>query len=100
MATEKDQQKAGRPEKPRGQEMGRGGDRDQNRKAKKATPALRGGRKGASKMFEDNSSQHVGSDAATPRTNQPSVPGAVPTGRSIGESGGESEFKSRQKKRK
>ncbi|HEY0386639.1 MAG TPA: hypothetical protein VGC64_11535, partial [Pyrinomonadaceae bacterium] len=64
MSTKKSQQKVGAPEKPRGQEMGRGADRDQNREAMADTPALRGRRKSASKMFADESSQHVGGDAA------------------------------------
>lgn len=100
MVTKKDQQKAGRPLKPRGQEMGRGQDRDQNREAMKETPALRGRRKSASKMFADESSQHVASDSSKPKSNQPSVPAAMPSKVKQGESGGEREFKARQRKRK
>lgn len=98
MATRKAQRKVGTPAKPRGQEMGRGRDKDQNREAKADTPSLRGRRKSESKMFADKSSQHVGSDAATPRSNQPSVPATLPAGKPLGQSGGEKEFKRRQEK--
>ncbi|HMF57238.1 MAG TPA: hypothetical protein VK619_12925 [Pyrinomonadaceae bacterium] len=100
MATKKDQQKVGRPMKPRGQQMGTTGNKDQNREEMKNTPALRGKRKRASKMFADESSQHVGSDASKPSTNQPSVPAAMPTNVKLGDAGGEREFKRRQGKRK
>jgi hypothetical protein len=100
MATKKDQHKAGAPQKPRGQEMGRGEDRDQNREAKADTPALRGRRKKANEFFADESSQHVGSDGATPRSNTPSIPATLPAGKPLGQSGGEKEFKARQKKTK
>lgn len=100
MSTKKAQQKVGAPEKPRGQEMGRGDDADQNRQAMADTPALRGRRKGANKMFADESSQHTGSDAATPRSNTPSLPAAMPTGVRLGESGGEKAFKQRQSKQR
>ncbi|HYO90022.1 MAG TPA: hypothetical protein VEQ40_00210 [Pyrinomonadaceae bacterium] len=100
MSTKKAQQKAGAPPKPRGQEMGRGDDSDQNRQAMADTPALRGRRKGANKMFADESSQHVGNDAATPRSNTPSLPAAMPTGVPLGESGGERAFKQRQSKQR
>lgn len=100
MSTKKEQQKAGAPLKPRGQEMGRGNDTDQNREAKADTPALRGRRKTANKMFADESSQHAGADAATPRSNTPSLPAAMPTGEPLGESGGEKVFKRRQAKNK
>ncbi|OLE55508.1 MAG: hypothetical protein AUG51_03385 [Acidobacteria bacterium 13_1_20CM_3_53_8] len=100
MATKKDQQKVGRPAKPRGQQMGTAGNPDQNREAMKETPALRGRRKRASKMFADKSSQHVASDASKPSTNQPSVPAAIPSGVKMGDAGGEREFKQRQRKRK
>ncbi len=100
MSTKKAQQKAGAPPKPRGQEMGRGHDTDQNREAMADTPALRGRRKKANEMFADHSSQHVGSDAATPRSNTPSLPAAMPTGVRLGESGGEKSFKRRQAKNK
>lgn len=99
MSTKKEQQKIGAPQKPRGQEMGRGDDVDKNREAKAETPALRGRRKEANKLFADESSQHVGSDGATPRSNTPSLPAAMPTGVPLGESGGEKVFKQRQAKK-
>ena len=98
MSTKKDQQKAGAPPKPRGQEMGRGDDKDQNRQAMADTPSLRGRRKDANKMFGDESSQHVGNDAATPRSNSPSLPAAMPTGVRLGETGGEKAAKGKRKK--
>jgi len=97
MGNKKDQHKVGTPQKPRGQQTGFAGNPDQNREEMKDTPALRGRRKGASKMFADESAQHVGGDAATPRSNTPSVPAAVPTGTKLGETGGERVFKKRQK---
>lgn len=101
MATKKaQQQKAGRPLKPRGQEMGRGEDKDQNREAKADTPALRGRRKKESEFFADESSQHVGANNARPRSNQPSIPATLPAQKPLGQSGGEKEFKARQKKAK
>lgn len=100
MSAKKDQHKAGIPAKPRGQQTGRPGNPDQNREAMKDTPALRGRRKKASEMFEDESAQHVGADAATPRSNTPSIPAAAPTGLPLGQSGGEKEFKQRQAKTK
>lgn len=100
MGTKKEQQKVGAPPQPRGQEMGRGNDSDQNREAMADTPSLRGRRKGANKMFGDESSQHAGADAATPRSNTPSLPAAMPTGVPLGETGGEKVFKRRQAKNK
>jgi hypothetical protein len=100
MVNKKDQHKAGTPQKPRGQQTGFAGNPDQNREAMKDTPALRGRRKGASKMFADESAQHVGNDAATPRSNTPSIPAAAPTGVKLGETGGERVFKKRQAKRR
>ncbi len=70
----KDQHKAGIPPKPRGQQTGFAGNPDQNREEMKKTPALRGRRKSANKMFSDASAQQ-GSDAVTPSTNSPSTPG-------------------------
>jgi len=99
MGTKRDQHKAGVPEKPRGQQTGFAGNPDQNREAMKETPALRGRRKKATEMFADESSQHTGADAATPRSNTPSVPAVAPTGKKLGETGGEQAFKERQKKR-
>ncbi|HEX8709657.1 MAG TPA: hypothetical protein VF723_15560 [Pyrinomonadaceae bacterium] len=97
MSRKKDQHKAGIAETPRGQEMGRGDDQDQNREAMKDTPALRGRRKKESRMFADESSQHMGADAATPRSNTPSIPAAAPTGQPLGQTGGERVFKERNK---
>jgi hypothetical protein len=99
MGNKKEQHKAGTPQKPRGQQTGFAGNPDQNREAMKDTPALRGRRKSASKMFADESAQHVGNDAATPRSNTPSLPAAIPTGTKLGETGGERVFKKRQAKR-
>jgi hypothetical protein len=99
MATKKEQHKVGAPQQPRGQEMGRGDDEDQNREASAETPALSGRRKEENEFFADKSSQQVGSDAATPRSNQPSVPATLPADTKPGESGGEKEFKQRQKKK-
>ena len=75
MGTKKDQHKAGTPEKPRGQQTGFAGNPDQNREAKADTPALRGRRQRANKMFSDASRQHTGTDASKPSTNSPSTPG-------------------------
>ena len=55
MGTKKDQHKAGTPAKPRGQQTGFAGNPDQNREAKADTPALRGRRQRANKMFSDAS---------------------------------------------
>ena len=100
MSSKKEQSKVGRPARPRGQQTGFAGNPDQNREAEKDTPALRGRRKGASDHFGDESTQQVGSDAATPRSNTPSIPAAMPTGVPLGETGGERAFKQRQKKAK
>ena len=78
MGTRKDQHKVGTPSKPRGQQTGFAGQRDQNRQRKEETPALRGVRKKGNRMFGDASEQHIGSDAATPSTNRPSTPGMRP----------------------
>ena len=94
----KTQAKAGVPEKRRGQQMG--DERSQTSKVQEAqeeTPALRGRRKAASKFYADESLQSTGTRGETLRDNTPSVPGAVPTQGKIGESGGEAEFKARQK---
>ena len=99
MATSrKTQAKAGVPERRRGQQMG--DERSQPSKvdeAQQETPALRGRRKSASKFFGDESSQRTGTRGEAPRDNSPSVPAAIPTGGKLGESGGEAEFKARQK---
>jgi hypothetical protein len=99
MSSKKDQHKAGLPPRPRGQQTGLAGNPDQNREASKETPALRGRRKGANKMFADNSSQQQTSDAAKPSTNSPSIP-AQEGGGHVGETGGEIAFKRRQGKKK
>ena len=99
MATSrKTQAKAGAPQRRRGQQMG--DERSQPAKideAQEQTPALRGRRKGASKFFGDDSYQHTGTRGEAPRDNTPSVPAAIPTNTKVGESGGETEFKARQK---
>ena len=69
----KDQHKVGIPQKPRGQQTGFAGNPDQNREEMAKTPALRGRRKKANKMFADASDQHVGGNPATPSTNAPST---------------------------
>ncbi|HYG80184.1 MAG TPA: hypothetical protein VD861_07350 [Pyrinomonadaceae bacterium] len=98
MSSKKDQHKVGIPAKPRGQEVGRGGTPDKERVAKEEeTPALRGRRKEANKMFADKSSQHTASDGTKPKSNSPSIPAQIGGGR-VGESGGETGFKRRQKK--
>lgn len=99
MATSrKTQTKAGVPERRRGQQMGDGRSKPSKiDEAQAETPALRGRRKTASKFYADDSSQHTGTRGETPRDNTPSVPAAIPTGNKIGESGGEAEFKARQK---
>ena len=98
MASKKAQSKAGVPARRRGQQMGdERSAPDKTREAKAATPALRGRRKEASKFFSDDSMQQTGARGETARDNTPSVPAAVPTGTKIGESGGEGEFKARQR---
>lgn len=73
MGTRKDQHKVGTPEKPRGQQTGFAGNPDQNREEMNKTPALRGRRKKANKMFADASEQHMKSSPSTPSTNDPST---------------------------
>jgi|GEM_PF-1076214 len=99
MATNKKAQaKAGIPAARRGQQTGdETSSRDKKELAEEQTPALRGRRKAANKFFADDSSQQTGSRPETPRDNTPSVPAAVPVGTRLGESGGEREFKQRQK---
>lgn len=99
MKARKDQHKAGIPAKPRGQQMGTSGAKDQNRKEMKETPAVRGLRKRANKMAADKSQQHIGGDAVTPRTTSPSTP-AMTNGGKKGESGGETAFKARLKSKR
>ena len=100
MSSKKEQRKVGRKQKPRGQQTGFVGNPDQNREEMKNTPALRGRRKAANKMFGDESAQHVGTDASKGRTNTPSLPAALPANTKLGESGGEREFKRRQARTK
>jgi hypothetical protein len=99
MSSKKDQHKAGIPSKPRGQQTGFAGNPDQNVEAKKETPALRGRRKSANKMFADESSQQQTSNPVTPSSNTPSVP-AQESGGHVGETGGEIAAKRRQKKKR
>ena len=96
MKQKKDQHKVGAKAKPRGQQMGTAGARDQNRDEMKRTPAVLGRRKAANKMAADKSEQHTGGDAVTPRTTSPSTP-AMTADKRKGESGGEAGFKARLK---
>ena len=104
MVSKKAQSKAGIAQKRRGQQMGdarsspQQPQQDKSRQAKRETPALRGRRKGANKFFGDESAQAVASDGEAPRDNSPSVPAAIPTGKRLGESGGERAFKKRLSK--
>ncbi len=99
MTKKKDQHKAGAPAKPRGQQMGFGGNPDQNRTAMSETPAIRGRRKKMNKGSSDDSYQHIGGDSVTPRHNAPSTP-AMNTGGRQGETGGETVFKQRLAKKR
>jgi hypothetical protein len=99
MKSKKDQHKVGSKAKPRGQQTGSGGVRDQNRKEMKDTPAILGRRKNANKMAADKSEQHTGGDSVTPRTTSPSTP-AMTSAKRKGESGGETVFKAKQARRK
>lgn len=98
MVNKKAQSKAGIAANRRGQQMGdaRSNSPVKQEEAKANTPALRGKRKDANKFFADDSSQQTGSDAATPRSNSPSLPAAIPTGVKHGEPGGERVSKQRQ----
>ena len=101
MASRKSQAKAGIPAQRRGQQMGdaaKTNNPNKQEESKANTPALRGRRKTENKFFADDSAQQTGSDAATPRSNTPSIPAAIPTGTKLGESGGERAFKQRQPK--
>lgn len=93
MSNEEAQRKAGLPERPRGQRMGRGHDLDQRRLEKEGTPAMSGARSEDNEMFADDSSRHFGSDAVTPDSASPSTPGAIPTDTPLGQSGGEAQAK-------
>ena len=99
MATSKKaQNKAGIAAVRRGQQMG--DERsvpDKSAESEKQTPDASGRRKDANKFFADDSSQVTGSSDEAPRDNSPSVPAATPTNMKLGESGGEREFKARQK---
>ena len=99
MKQKKDTHKVGIRERPRGQQTGNAGTADQNRKEMKSTPAVLGRRKAANKMAADKSAQHTGGDAVTPRTTSPSTPAMTASGRQ-GETGGETAFKARQKKKR
>ncbi|MFN2529887.1 MAG: hypothetical protein ABR555_01190 [Pyrinomonadaceae bacterium] len=96
--SQKDQHTVGTPTEPRGQQMGFKGRGDQNREEVADTPALRGRRKNANKMFSDASSQHIGSDATKPSTNSPSLP-AMHVAKK-GDTGGETVFKRRLAKKR
>jgi hypothetical protein len=97
MKPKKDTHKVGVRAKPRGQQMGTAGVSDQNRKELKGTPAVLGSRKVANKLAADESAQHIGGDAVTPRTTSPSTP-AMTGGVRAGETGGEKVFKARLSK--
>ena len=96
MASRKSQGKAGVAASRRGQQMGDARSTNtpaKQERAKDATPAARGRRTEANKFFADDSSQQAGSNAARPRSNSPSTPGAVPVGARKGEPDGERAFK-------
>ena len=97
-SNKKQQQKVGIPTKRRGQQTGFAGHPDQNRQASEETPALRGRRKNANKMFGDVSAQEVGTNPTTPRTNSPST--TIATNTRLGETTGETVFKQSLKRGK
>ncbi len=98
MVSKKSQVKAGVPARRRGQQMGdESSPKDKTLTEQEQTPALSGRRKTASKFYADDSSQATGTRPETMRDNSPSVPAAIPTGQKLGESGGERQFKERQK---
>ena len=100
MVSKKTQSKAGIPARRRGQQMGdERSNQNTQAEAETSTPALSGRHKVASKMYGDESSKQIASDAAGPSSTSPSVPAAVPTGAPLGQSGGERVFKKRQAKR-
>ena len=86
MGSFKDQHKVGTPERPRGQQTGFAGHRDQNREEKEETPAIKGNRPRANKLAGDVSHQHMSTDAVTPSTSTPSTSGMIvkPSGRAGG----------------
>jgi hypothetical protein len=93
MGSKTDQHVVGIPAKRRGQQTGFAGNPDQNLIAEAETPALRGKRPKANKMYADVSSQNISTNSVTPRTNSPSTP-AMDTPQE-GDSGGERTFKQR-----
>jgi hypothetical protein len=99
MATSKSkaQSKAGIPARRRGQQTGdeRSG-KIEALESNKRTPALSGRRKASSKFYADKASKAKGGSESL-RDVSPSAPAAIPTGGKVGESGGEREFKARQK---
>lgn len=99
MSSKKTQVKAGVPESRRGQQMGDERSKSGSKidEAKRNTPAARGRRAEENEFFADDSAMQVGSDGEAPRDNTPSVPGAIPTGKKLGESGGERAFNKRRK---
>jgi hypothetical protein len=99
MATSKKaQNKAGVPSRRRGQQMGdERSAPDNSNDSEKKTLAPRDRRKAANKFFSDDSTQTTGSRDEATRDNSPSVPAAAPTNTKLGESGGEKEFKARQR---
>lgn len=100
MASRKAQAKAGIPAQRRGQQMGDAKTNSPNKQdeSKENTPALRGRRKAENKFFADDSAQQAASEGDRPRSNTPSIPAALPTGKKLGESGGERAFKQSQSK--
>jgi hypothetical protein len=101
MASRKTQAKAGIPTVRRGQQMGdaaKTNSPNKQQESKTDTPALRGRRKTENQFFADDSAQQVATEGDRPRSNTPSVPAALPTGKKLGESGGERAFKQRQPK--
>lgn len=102
MVSKKAQSKAGVAANRRGQQMGDERSNNSSNKqeeSKASTPALRGRRQDVNKFFADDSQQAVGGNAARPRSNSPSVAGAVPTGVKKGEPGGEKISRRRGTKR-
>ncbi len=97
MADKAAQRNAGVGSTKRGQQTGLGGQPDQGREAKSETPEVSGNRKSANKMSADKSKQQMASDAASERSNVPSVAGQTDGGHP-GEPLGERVFKRRQAK--
>jgi hypothetical protein len=101
MASKKSQRNVGIPAKRRGQQMGDSrSNPNVQAEAEARTPPLSGRRKSASKLYGDESSKEIASDATGPSSTSPSVPGAIPTGNPLGQSGGEKIFKRRARKSK